>query len=487
MTDSPAPAGRGPARGGARHARRHGGARGAIRDRASRGADLHAVRGGRARARDHVPVPVRGVLAQAARGRGTDQRQSSRRSPAGGGRSRTWRPRRCFTWRWCTTCSRRSAPPRTSARPNLPAPAHHYPAGVNLTLVPFGEPALRHFIFLERPEGMALKGAAGIDAPRARGGAADGRARHRPAAPGLRDGRTSLPLDRAGARASRREVRRAEPVRRAAASAGDSRQLPAGPSSSPSPTLRRRAAGDRHDPRAGGGRARPLGARRTSASSCRSWTSTARCSRRIPNFDPVRPVMFATVRRCEHDEAVPQIARAGDLPMLGDLFNVSYEILLQMMERYFAHTEETDAQLGTLADATVGLMLRVLKPLGNLITTLPVGAAHPGDDRRAELRAVLRERLPDAPPRSGVGVARGAGTRGGELLRAGAGDRVGGGGGRAGAGAGRPERRRRLAGGAFRGLGSRRAGSPRPPPSASRPTTVPRRRCRGGRRRWHAR
>jgi hypothetical protein len=31
------------------------------------------------------------------------------------------------------------------ARPNLPAPARHYPAGVNLTLVPFGEPALCHF------------------------------------------------------------------------------------------------------------------------------------------------------------------------------------------------------------------------------------------------------------------------------------------------------------------------------------------------------
>src|SRR5262249_52214980 len=51
------------------------------------------------------------------------------------------------------------------ARPNLPAPARHYPAGVNLTLVPFGEPALRHFMFLERPEGMELKGAQGIDAP----------------------------------------------------------------------------------------------------------------------------------------------------------------------------------------------------------------------------------------------------------------------------------------------------------------------------------
>jgi Ferritin-like len=50
-------------------------------------------------------------------------------------------------------------------RPNLPAPAHHYPAGLNLMLVPFGEPALQHFMFLERPEGMELGGAEAIDAP----------------------------------------------------------------------------------------------------------------------------------------------------------------------------------------------------------------------------------------------------------------------------------------------------------------------------------
>jgi hypothetical protein len=32
------------------------------------------------------------------------------------------------------------------SRPNLPAPARHYPASVNLALVPFGEPALQHFM-----------------------------------------------------------------------------------------------------------------------------------------------------------------------------------------------------------------------------------------------------------------------------------------------------------------------------------------------------
>jgi hypothetical protein len=50
------------------------------------------------------------------------------------------------------------------ARPNLPAPASHYPAGVQLALVPFGEQALRHFMFLERPEGMQLEEAEGCEA-----------------------------------------------------------------------------------------------------------------------------------------------------------------------------------------------------------------------------------------------------------------------------------------------------------------------------------
>src|SRR5215475_4893992 len=50
-------------------------------------------------------------------------------------------------------------------RPKLPTPARHFPAGVTLMLVPFGEPALCHFMFLERPEGMELEGARGIDAP----------------------------------------------------------------------------------------------------------------------------------------------------------------------------------------------------------------------------------------------------------------------------------------------------------------------------------
>ena len=50
------------------------------------------------------------------------------------------------------------------ARPNLPAPASHYPAGVQLALLPFGERALTHFMFLERPETWDLDDADGMRA-----------------------------------------------------------------------------------------------------------------------------------------------------------------------------------------------------------------------------------------------------------------------------------------------------------------------------------
>jgi Ferritin-like len=50
------------------------------------------------------------------------------------------------------------------ARPNLPQPARHYPAAVRLAPLPFGEQALRHFLYLERPEGTALDDPDGLGA-----------------------------------------------------------------------------------------------------------------------------------------------------------------------------------------------------------------------------------------------------------------------------------------------------------------------------------
>jgi hypothetical protein len=77
-------------------------------------------------------------------------------------------------------------------RPNLPAPAGHYPAGVRLALLPFGEDAVRHFMYLERPEGMDLEDAEGLVAM---GRAEHGAWRNRSAASRLCHGRPPLSLD----------------------------------------------------------------------------------------------------------------------------------------------------------------------------------------------------------------------------------------------------------------------------------------------------
>ncbi len=47
-------------------------------------------------------------------------------------------------------------------RPNFPQRSGYFPSGLQLDLLPFGERALRHFLYLERPEGMERQDAKGF-------------------------------------------------------------------------------------------------------------------------------------------------------------------------------------------------------------------------------------------------------------------------------------------------------------------------------------
>ena len=96
-----------------------------------------------------------------------------------------------------------------------------------------------------------------------------------------------------------------------------------------------------------------------------------------PAFDPVRPVVTLNVRPAERQTDIPLVSDPVTRRVM-DLFNVSYEILLLMLQRFFAHTEETDPQLKALADATIALMFGAIKPLGDLVTMLPAGPEYPG-------------------------------------------------------------------------------------------------------------
>jgi CDGSH-type Zn-finger protein/truncated hemoglobin YjbI len=260
------------------------------------------------------------------------------------------------------------------ARPNMPAPASHYPAGVQLALLPFGEQALQHFMFLERPEGMDLADADGL--------AAIGRA-----APVVNE-RDIVPQGQDFATIGHL-------YRSIEAGLGHLCELHGEDWLFVGPPRAQATAGHFRWPE--------LVAVTDLASACAAieeileqgegprghWRDAhfgqfvnildeyQQLREANPGFDPVRPVLAANVRPPERDIDVPII----DDPLtarVADLFNVGYEILLQIFERFFAHTEETDTQLTTLADATIALMLRVIKPLGDLITTLPVGSAYPG-------------------------------------------------------------------------------------------------------------
>jgi CDGSH-type Zn-finger protein/truncated hemoglobin YjbI len=259
-------------------------------------------------------------------------------------------------------------------RPNLPAPASHYPAGVQLALLPFGEQALRHFMFLERPEGMDLADADGL--------AAVGRAapvlNERDIVPRGQDFATVGHLYRSieAGFAHLTELHGEDwlfvgpPRAQATAEHFGWPELIAVTDLAGAQRAIEEILEQGEGPR-GHWRDAHFG------QFVNILDEYQQLREANPGFDPARPVMAANVRPPERDVDVPLI---GDplTARVTDLFNVGYEILLQVFERFFAHTEETDAELKTLADATITLMLRVIKPLGDLITTLPVGDEHPG-------------------------------------------------------------------------------------------------------------
>ena len=170
------------------------------------------------------------------------------------------------------------------SRPNLPAPAGHYPAGVQLTLLPFGDQALRHFMFLERPEGMDLHDADGLAAMQT----ATPSVSPRDIVPAGQDFATVGHLYRSvkpasgtwptstartgcsPGRRARRPPRRTSAGRTSCRSPGWT-----------APVRRSRKSWSRARARGA------TGATRTSASSSRSWTSTSGCRRPTP--DSSRP------------------------------------------------------------------------------------------------------------------------------------------------------------------------------------------------------
>jgi hypothetical protein len=108
-----------------------------------------------------------------------------------------------------------------------------------------------------------------------------------------------------------------------------------------------------------------------------------------PDFEPAHPVTAAGVRPVEGRPPAIRITEPATAAV-SDLFNVVYDLVLQMVVRYFAFGHETDEQLAVLADAAVGLMFGAIRPLGMLLATLPVGGEHPGATAGANFALAYR-------------------------------------------------------------------------------------------------
>jgi hypothetical protein len=262
------------------------------------------------------------------------------------------------------------------ARPNFPMPAYAYPAGVRIELVPFGEAAIRHFAFLERPEGMDVEDAEGFAAVEQAVALAHDETDeivphlqefdtigqlYRSIRFGLerlqeRLGAERLFVGPRDAQATAEHFRWDELVAvtdLASAQRAIDTIVEQGEG----------AQGEWRDAHFG----RLLGI----------LDEYLAMKAADPAFEPTRNVVMANVRPQATGVTVPLITDPGTARSM-DLLNVCYEVLLQLLSRYFAHADETPEQLRVLADVAVGLMFAAIKPLGSVVATQPIGWDRPG-------------------------------------------------------------------------------------------------------------
>jgi len=96
-----------------------------------------------------------------------------------------------------------------------------------------------------------------------------------------------------------------------------------------------------------------------------------------PAFNPARPVEPAFVR-LPPDVETGTLIEDPTTARVADLANGLYEVTLQVLGRYYIHHGETATEFDTLARTAKHLMNWVLRKLGPVLTALPVGPSHPG-------------------------------------------------------------------------------------------------------------
>ncbi len=259
-------------------------------------------------------------------------------------------------------------------RPNFPQPAKYFSPGIQLALMPFGEEALRVFLHLERPEGMAIEGVPGFEV--------------RDASKPTLDGDELVPEQQYYATVGNLYRGIEEGFRNLVEKYGESKVFIG--------SARRQATEEYFElPNLVGvgdlnSAVKAIETIVTEGEGARGdWKKAhfgkfagilnelQEFKRKDPRFEPARPVVAAYVnppRGVDTAEVITEPSTAG----VADLFNGTYEVLLQMLSRFFLPADAKKVDLEIISSSVVDIMEGVIKPLGILLTSLPVGPNLPG-------------------------------------------------------------------------------------------------------------
>ena len=261
-------------------------------------------------------------------------------------------------------------------RPNFPVAAKYCPPSFRLSLGPFNERTLSHFIFVERPEGMKLQ-----DAPQFEP------SDPAPVAPNEGDEIVPMPQDFATVGHLYRGIEAG--LRHLVEKDGEDRVFIGPPRAQASKkyfrlpelipvtslasaikaieTIVEEGEGARGDIE-GSHYGRFL----------RIQAEYRDIKRQDPDFEPARPVVANPYARAPSDAGHVNLVDDQFALQVCNLFDGCYEVMVLMLARFFAHTAETEAELKLLVDTAIDMMFSAIEPIGEYLTTLPAGPSHPG-------------------------------------------------------------------------------------------------------------
>ena len=262
------------------------------------------------------------------------------------------------------------------ARPNLPQTTRYYPRGIQLSFQPFTPETLRHFIYLERPESLdgdddGLFGVVPSDIP-----ATEVPPPVLPRSPqyatvgelyrGIADGFTNL-VEQHGEEAVFLGSPRAQATRVDFGLPELQPVVDLGSAHAVIETIVEEGEG-----------ARGVWDNAHYGRFLAIEREYEQLRTDDADFQPARPVLANPFARQPFDCDPVNVLTEPFTMHVSELANAAYAAMLQVLARSFAHTNETDEELNTLATVSVDAMFRLLKPLGVLLTHLPAGPNHPG-------------------------------------------------------------------------------------------------------------